>query len=68
MCCNTEKVCTLSHSVYVFAWCLLHAYFLLGFPFDREDGGDMLLQNFDELLPDCTALYPRRLNSYWSPL
>jgi hypothetical protein len=25
--------------------CLLHAGFLLGLPFDYEDGGDMFLQN-----------------------
>jgi hypothetical protein len=49
--------------MYVFAYFLLHADLLLGFPFDREDGGSVFLQNVDELLPDCTALYSRRLTS-----
>jgi hypothetical protein len=28
-----------------------------------EDGGNMFLQNFSELLPDYMMLYPRRYNA-----
>jgi hypothetical protein len=41
-------------------YCLLHASFLLDLLFDTEDGGGMLLRNVSWLLPDYTALYPRR--------
>jgi hypothetical protein len=34
---------------------------------DREDGGSALLQDVGELIPDCTALYPRR-EYFQSPL
>jgi hypothetical protein len=37
-----------------------HADFLLGLQFDLEDGGYMILRNFDWLSGDYTALYHRR--------
>jgi hypothetical protein len=39
---------------------LLRAGFLLGLFFDPEDGGDMFLQNVNELSIGYTALYSRR--------
>jgi hypothetical protein len=40
---------------------LLHADYLLGLVFDREDGGTIFLRNICKLTPDYTVLYPRRL-------
>jgi hypothetical protein len=34
--------------------------FLIGFFFDREDGGDLFFRNVGSLSTDYTALYPRR--------
>jgi hypothetical protein len=31
--------------------------------FNHEDGGSMFLLNVNQILPDCTASYPRRLYS-----
>jgi hypothetical protein len=45
---------------------LLHAGFLLGLFFDREDEGDMFHRNVGWLSTDYTALYPRRYNSSFS--
>jgi hypothetical protein len=43
-------------------------FFLLGLIFDLEDGGNMFLQNVNCLLPDYTALHPKRQNSSLIPL
>jgi hypothetical protein len=42
-----------------FAFCLLHACFLLGLLLHPEDGGDVFLWNVGWLSTDCTALYRR---------
>jgi hypothetical protein len=47
-----------------FACSLFHAGFLLGLLFNPEDWGDMLPWNAGWLSMDCTALYPKRQNSY----
>jgi hypothetical protein len=39
---------------------LLLAGFLLGFFFDPEEEGDVLLRNIGYISTDHTALYPRR--------
>jgi hypothetical protein len=44
-------------------YCLLYAYFFLGFLFNSEDSGDMFLQNVYWLSPDYIALHPKRQGS-----
>jgi hypothetical protein len=44
---------------------LLRVGFLLGLFFDPDDGSNTLLQNFRRFSTDYTALYPRRLNSWF---
>jgi hypothetical protein len=39
---------------------LLHAAFMHGLLFGREDGGDIFLRNIYLLSTDYTALYPRK--------
>jgi hypothetical protein len=43
-----------------FAFCLLHAGFLLGLFFNPEDGSDMFLRNVSRLSANYTSLYYRR--------
>jgi hypothetical protein len=45
-----------------FACGLLHVSFLLGLLFDPEDGRNLFLRNVGLLLPDYTAVYPRKWN------
>jgi hypothetical protein len=37
---------------------------LLGLFFDVEDVGDIFFLNVDRILAHCTALYPRKYNSF----